>query len=65
MIRLNNLSKDGLARLEAQRQGKLPQQFFILYKNAQNGLFLERKHKRFLKGLKEVIWDGKGIRGMV
>lgn len=26
--------------------------FDILYKNAQNGLFLERKHKRFLEGLR-------------
>jgi len=28
--------------------------FEILYKNTQNGLFLERKYKRFLEGLKEV-----------
>ena len=27
--------------------------FNILYKNVQNGLFLERKYKRFLEGLKE------------
>ena len=28
--------------------------FNILYKNAQNGLFLDRKYRRFLEGLKEV-----------
>lgn len=28
--------------------------FEILYKDTQNGLFLERKYKRFLEGLKEV-----------
>lgn len=42
------------ARTEAQRQGKLPQQFFdILYKNAQDSLFLDRKYRRFLEGLKK------------
>lgn len=100
------------ARLEAQRQGKLPQQFFdinenffsswspemayvlgliitdgcisktgvislsmndkelfkILYKNTENELFLERKYKRFLEGLKGLeggVSDGKGTGGVV
>lgn len=42
--------------------------FKILYRNTQNGLFLERKHKRFLDGFKGVeggISDGKGTGGVV
>lgn len=40
--------------------------FNILYKNTQNGLFLERKYKRFLEGLKRVERGdyGKGFRRM-
>lgn len=29
--------------------------FNILYKNTQNGLFLDREHRRFLEGIKGVL----------
>jgi len=38
--------------------------FTILYKNTQNGLFLERKYRRFLEGLREAEY-GERTRGMV
>lgn len=38
--------------------------FDIMYKKAQNGLFLDRKYRRFLEGLREAN-NGKGIAGVV
>lgn len=38
--------------------------FDILYKNAQNGLFLERKYKKFLEGFQKEQESGKRASGM-
>lgn len=37
--------------------------FDIMYKKAQNGLFLDRKYRRFLEGLREAE-HGKGTGGV-